>query len=239
MVEIRELLGPTSSNILKHNLLLKDKKTSFYIFSQDVYGWENWLNKNDIPFTDNAEELMVEAADKIGLSKEQYANYLEGSGSEYSIPCCVYKENKEGWNGNVVAWAHVLNIYPEHRDNCPSYIRDQVSDHTKEYQGNLKKDEKPLKQHKEEVDAKKRPARKYSGLKEKSELNSEDKILEKRLALLGRELVQKIGSKQGSWKRLSGKAKYRIDLNITNNTMRIYSKERGDIPLSTGQKLAE
>ena len=52
------------------------------------------------------------------------------------------------------------------------------------------------------------------------------------LAYLGRELVNsQLGENQGNQRNVNGEVQYRISVNLADNTMRIYAKDRGDNPI--------
>ena len=55
--------------------------------------------------------------------------------------------------------------------------------------------------------------------------------LDTNLAQLGREIVTRIGEEQDGQRSVNGKVKYRISINLADNTMRIYAKDRGDEPI--------
>ncbi|MEL7333323.1 MAG: hypothetical protein AAFN12_13840, partial [Cyanobacteria bacterium J06560_2] len=55
--------------------------------------------------------------------------------------------------------------------------------------------------------------------------------LDTSLAQLGREIVARIGEEQDGQRNVNGKVKYRISINLTDNTMRIYAKDRGNEPI--------
>ena len=52
------------------------------------------------------------------------------------------------------------------------------------------------------------------------------------LAYLGRELVNSpLGENQGNQRNVNGEVQYRISVNLANNTMSVYAKDRGDNPI--------
>ena len=55
--------------------------------------------------------------------------------------------------------------------------------------------------------------------------------LDTNLAQLGREIVARIGEEQDGQRSVNGKVKYRISINLTDNTMRIYARDRGEEPI--------
>ncbi|MEL6881565.1 MAG: hypothetical protein AAFP09_13635 [Cyanobacteria bacterium J06607_10] len=60
--------------------------------------------------------------------------------------------------------------------------------------------------------------------------------LDTNLAQLGREIVAHIGEEQDGQRNVNGKVKYRISINLTDNTMRIYARDRGEEPILVDAK---
>ncbi|MEL6903483.1 MAG: hypothetical protein AAFP07_21315, partial [Cyanobacteria bacterium J06606_4] len=168
---------------------------------------------------------------------------------EQAIPACVYKGAEDesiDFNGDVVAWGHLFNLQPSLAVYCPPEMKEKVGDRIDQYRDRFPKEraaqptqeqdwrteestseesasgwkvDEPLVDSSPQTDE---PTRSQTGSANQLDTN---------LAQLGREIVARIGEEQDGQRNVNGKVKYRISINLADNTMRVYAKDRGDEPI--------
>ena len=251
-IHLRDLLAPTASSVFNHGSIFKnDRELSLWLCAQDIFGWHKWLRARHVPFEGNANEMLYEAGDKLLFSRTETDEVLATARVDEAIPACVYKGDEDesiDFNGDVVAWGHLFNLQPELAVYCPPEMKAKVGDHIDEYHDRVPKKkvaqptqdkdwrteestatadtntwkvDKPLVDSQPQTDE-------PDDLSQTAESTTE---LDNNLAQLGREIVARIGEEQDGQRNVNGKVKYRISINLADNTMRIYAKDRGDEPI--------
>ena len=256
-IHLRDLLAPTASSVLNQGTVFKDdRRLSLWLFAQDAFGWRNWLKTRQVPFTDDANEMLYEAGEQLLFSKAETDEVLATARIDQAIPACVYKGDEDesiDFNGDVVAWAHLFSLQPSLADYCPPEIKATVSDRIDEYRQQFPKERATQPTRKEgwrsvetasttSADAWKvdnplvdSPPPKVEILETANEPDlskAESRTqLDTNLAQLGREIVARIGEEQDGQRSVNGKVKYRISISLADNTMRIYARDRGEEPI--------
>ena len=256
-IRIRDLLAPTASGVLNQGTVFKDdRRLSLWLFAQDAFGWQNWLKTRQVPFADNANEMLYEAGERLLFSSAETDQVLATARIDQAIPACVYKGDEDesiDFNGDVIAWAHLFNLQPSLAAYCPPEIRTTVSDHIDQHRQHFPKEratqpargetwhsEKPASTTAADVWKVDEPI--VDGPLPKAEIletaNEPDLSkaesttqLDTNLAQLGREIVARIGEEQDGQRSVNGKVKYRISISLADNTMRIYARDRGEEPI--------
>ena len=257
-IHLRDLLAPTASSVLEHGSVFKnDRRLSLWLFSQDVFGWRNWLQARQVPFEGNANEMLYEAGDKLLFSRTETDEVLATARVDQAIPACVYKGDEDesiDFNGDIVAWGHLFNLQPSLAAYCPPEMKARVGVGAASPQENridqyrdLVPKEKPVQPTQEQgwhtdkttstaatntlkVDEPLVYSPPQTDEPDLSQVESTTQ-LDTNLAQLGREIVARIGEEQDGQRNVNGKVKYRISINLADNTMRIYAKDRGDEPI--------
>ena len=257
-IHLRDLLAPTASSILNQGSVFKDdRRLSLWLFAQDAFGWQNWLKARHVPFEGDTYEMFYEAGEQLLFSKAETDEVLGTACIDQAIPACVYKGDEDesiDFNGDVVAWAHLFSLQPSLAAYCPPEIRTTVSDHIGQYRQQFPKERatQPAPRRKDwrstepasttAADAWKVdepivdnsppkveiPATANEPALSKTESTAQ---LDTNLAQLGREIVARIGKEQDGQRCVNGKVKYRISISLTDNTMRIYARDRGEEPI--------
>jgi len=256
-IHLKDLLAPTASSILNQGSVFKDdRRLSLWLFAQDAFGWQNWLKARHVPFGGDTYEMFYEAGDQLLFSRAEADEVLGTARIDQAIPACVYKGDEDesvDFNGDVVAWAHLFNLQPSLADYCPPEIRTTVSDRISQYRQQFPKEKATQPAQKEDwhseepasttaADAWKVNEPLTDSPPQKVEIpqtaNEPDLSkaestaqLDTNLAQLGREIVARIGEEQDGQRNVNGKVKYRISINLTDNTMRIYARDRGEKPI--------
>lgn len=249
-ITLKELLAPSASSILNEGRVVRDDKSrSLWLLAQDAFGWQNWLSEREIPFEGNAQELFYQAAEKLRLSREEADDVLKSTRTEKAIPACVYKGNEDesiDGKGDVVAWGHLFNLKPTFSTYCPPEIKADVSHYIAQYRQHVPKPnrtpERPQ-QAFEKPETSDIPSKGNQTTPEAPSLKSPtiekgypvkataSQSLNTSLAQLSREIVDRMGEQQGGQRNVNGNVKYRISVNLRDNTMRIYARDRGDEPI--------
>lgn len=219
---LRQLLAPTASSVLENGSVVRnDKALSLWLLGQDVYGWRNWLRRNAVPFEDRADDIFYEASRKLNMSEVDAEAALSAVGAEQAIPACVFKGNMDesvDGNGDIAAWSHVLKLSPSLSTYCPPKLQVSVEQRAKEYGSKVKADTSTKPSIKRPVEA-------------RSPSTTTSHQRDKKLAQLGREIVEQLGDEQANMKTVVGRVRYRISVDLSDNTMRIYDKQRGTQPI--------
>lgn len=256
-IHLRDLLAPTASSILNQGSVFKDdRKLSLWLFAQDAFGWQNWLKTRQVPFDGDPHDLFYEAGEQLLFSRAEADKVFATVGTDQAIPACVYKGDEDesiDFNGDVVAWGHLFNLEPSTVGYCPPDIRATVGEHIDKYREIFPK-AKPAQSSRDKNwrfdDAASEAAENEGNTDEPLADEAPQKIeipgsavspdlsqaesavqLDKNLSLLGREIVGRIGEEQDGQRHVKGKVKYRISINLADNTMRIYAKDRGVEPI--------
>ncbi|MEM6452514.1 MAG: hypothetical protein AAF703_19630 [Cyanobacteria bacterium P01_D01_bin.105] len=257
-IHLRDLLAPTASSVFNHGSVFKDdRELSLWLCAQDIFGWRNWLQARQVPFEGNANEMLYEAGDKLLFSRTETDEVLATARVDQAIPACVYKGDEDesiDFNGDVVAWGHLFNLQPALAAYCPPEMKAKVG------VGAASPKENRIDQYRDRVPKKKvaQPTQKQGWRTrettstadtntwkvdkplvdsqpqtDESDLSRVESTtqLDTDLAQLGREIVARIGEEQDGQHNVTGKVKYRISINLADNTMRIYAKDRGDEPI--------
>lgn len=251
-IPLEDLLAPTASSVLKHGTVIQDDpRRSLWLFAQDAFGWQNWMEQNDMPFSGSADDLLQQAAGKLSLSEKDISDFLATNNFYDAVPACVYKGNQEEGNGNTVAWSHVFNLSPDlARQACPPDVEQTVFNHIGSYRKRVPKQVQtpvsrqspiptgmPKPKPSQQLDSNSNypfsssSAPKSESPRQVNSISKQKEQLDGKLATLGREIVDKLGDEQDGQRKFSGKVKYRISVNLSDNTMRIYAKDRGDMPI--------
>ena len=249
-IHLRELLAPTANSVFNHGSVFKDdRRLSLWLCAQDIFGWRNWLQARHVPFEGDTYEMFYEAGDKLLFSRAEADEVLGTARIDQAIPACVYKGDEDesiDFNGDIVGWGHLFSLQPALAAYCPPEMKARVGDRIDQYrdlvpkkkpaqptqeQGwrteettstdatNTWKGNEPLVGSSSQTDE---PTRSQTGSANQLDTN---------LAQLGREIVARIGEEQDGQHNVNGKVKYRISINLADNTMRIYAKDRGDEPI--------
>ena len=240
-IHLEELLAPTASSILSEGKVVKDDPYhSLWLLAQDAFGWENWLRDYQIPFQGSAHDLFQRAREALELSEEEADAVLKKAHVNHAIPACIYKGNQDesiNGNGDLVAWAHLLKLKPSLSVFCPPETKESVT----EYFGHHRKhtvqaertEEAPAVAASGQSQNVEEKRSHYSVLRTKPARPVPARHLQKSLnttlANLGRELVDsQLGEIQGNQRNVNGEVQYRISVNLADNTMHIYAKDRGN-----------
>ena len=235
-VSLRDLLTPTAKEILNRGKVVKDRDRSLWLLAQDLFGWRNWLEARDVPFTGDPEQIFSEAGRKLRFSDDEASQILKMARVKRAIPSCVYKGNEDeevGYNGDIPAWAHVFNLEPSLAGYCPPEIKETVASHIDQYRQFVPKEPK---QKPKGISLQNELGQnnKTPGTDKKAQTAVESQIDKKHLdatfAKLGREIAR-FGEVKDGHREVDGKVRYRILINLNSNTMRIYDKDRGEEPI--------
>lgn len=244
-IHLRDLLAPTASSVFNHGSVFKDdRELSLWLCAQDIFGWRNWLQARHVPFEGNANEMLYKAGDKLLFSRTETDEMLAAARVDQAIPACVDKGDEDesiDFNGDIVGWGHLFSLQPSLAAYCPPEMKAKVGDHIEQYRDlapkkkpaqpaqdmdwrteestNTWKGNEPLVGSSSQTDE---PTRSQTGPANQLDTN---------LAQLGREIVARIGEEQDGQRNVNGKVKYRISINLADNTMRVYAKDRGDEPI--------
>ena len=249
-IHLRDLLAPTASSVLNQGTVFKDdRRLSLWLFAQDAFGWQNWLNTRQVPFADNANEMLYEAGERLLFSRAETDEVLATARIDQAIPACVYKGDEDesiDFNGDVVAWAHLFSLQPSLATYCPPEIKATVSDRIDQYRDRVPK--KKIAQPTQDQDWRTEettstvaantwkldePLVDSPPQTDEPDLSQAKSTtqLDTNLAQLGREIVARIGEEQDGQRSVNGKVKYRISISLADNTMRIYARDRGEEPI--------
>ena len=256
-IHLKDLLAPTASSVLNQGSVFKDdRRLSLWLFAQDAFGWRNWLQTRQVPFEGDANEMLYEAGDKLLFSRAEADEVLATARIDQAIPACVYKGDEDesiDFNGDIVAWGHLFNLQPSLAEYCPPEMKVAVGDRIDQYRDLFPKEKtaQPTRDKDrrfgdsvagaaanewtvDEPFADEVPQK--IGTPERAaspDLSQADSAvqLDRNLAQLGREIVGRIGEEQDGQHHVHGKVKYRISINLADNTMRIYAKDRGREPI--------
>ena len=249
-IHLRELLAPTASSVLNQGAVFKDdRRLSLWLFAQDAFGWRNWLKTRQVPFTDDANEMLYEAGEQLLFSRAETDEVLATARIDQAIPACVYKGDEDesiDFNGDVVAWAHLFSLQPSLATYCPPEMKARVGDRIDEYRDRVPK--KKITQPTQDQDWRTEettstvaantweldePLVDSPPQTDEPDLSQAKSTtqLDTNLAQLGREIVARIGEEQDGQRSVNGKVKYRISISLTDNTMRIYARDRGEEPI--------
>ena len=251
-IHLRDLLAPTASSVFNHGSIFKDdRELSLWLCAQDIFGWHNWLRARHVPFEGNANEMLYEAGDKLLFSRTETDEVLATARIDQAIPACVYKGDEDesiDFNGDVVAWGHLFSLQPSLAAYCPPEMKARVGDRIDQYRDLVpkKKAAQPTQKQGWRTEGSTSTADTTTwGMDEPlvdsppqtdepddlSQAAESTTELDNNLAQLGREIVARIGEEQDGQHNVNGKVKYRISINLADNTMRVYAKDRGDEPI--------
>lgn len=244
-VKLKNLLTPRSQRLINEAILTKeDENLSLWLLTQDAFGWQNWMRDNRLTVEGSAENIVIAAGKAIGWEEQETKLYLSkpdlflGSAE----PACVFKGNQEdSGKGSVVAWAHLFGLNPEFSKQCPKELRKDVVEHINTHRKDNPKVKstapvrtKPSKDkdHKESEDsASVTPDLQEPIAIEEGEQQTDAISKNINFAMLGREIIKYKGEENKGSRITEGQAGYKISVNISDNTMRIYSRKRGQEPI--------
>ena len=202
------------------------------------------MRDNRLSTEGSAESIVITAGKAIGWEKDKVELYLSKPALhlDSAEPACVFKGNQNGTGkGSIVAWAHLFGLNPEFSEQCPVGLRKDVVEHINTHrEGNPKVKPTPNIKQNISKDADSRKLEHPNGAATyaektvevgKGKLQVSDISRNTTFAELGRVIVEQKGKESRGSRITEGQAGYKISVNITDNTMRIYSRKSGKEPI--------
>ena len=125
-VSLYNVITPTSKEILNGTDIKGDRSESLTTLANDVYGWENWLNENNIIYNGNSDDLIRESGQKLGLDDERIERIIKSIDTDS-------RPSAESQGGDISCWK---KIYKLDKNQVPSHIKKEISGDFKSNQSN-------------------------------------------------------------------------------------------------------
>lgn len=132
-IDLEKLITPNAKQILYGNSTSGDRSADLAAFIQEVYGWLNWCNQNNIPFSGDAYDLSSQAGEALGIDLDRIDRILDG----IDLDNCIPAAEEEG--GTEACWKKIKSLDKAiYRNNCQDSIKNEIDSEQKKYaEGNI------------------------------------------------------------------------------------------------------
>lgn len=118
-IDLEKLINPNAKQILYGNSS-GDRSADLAAFIQEVYGWLNWCNKNNIPFSGDAYDLSSQAGEALGIDSDRRERIVDGIDLENCVPAAFQY-------GDIPCWKKIKGADKEvWKSKCPQDIFDEM-----------------------------------------------------------------------------------------------------------------
>ena len=126
-IDLEKLINPNAKQILCGNSTSGDRSADLAAFIQEVYGWVNWCNQNNIPFSGDAYDLSSQAGEALGIDSARIVRIVDGIAKENCIPAAFQY-------GDIPCWKKIKAADKEvWKSKCPKDIKDEIVKSQSEY----------------------------------------------------------------------------------------------------------
>ncbi len=130
-IDLEKLITPNAKQILYGNSTSGDRSADLAAFIQEVYGWLNWCNQNNVPFSGDAYDLSSHAGEALGIDSDRIDRILDG----IDLDNCIPAAEEEG--GTEACWKKIKSLDKAiYRNNCQDSIKNEIDSEQKKYAEN-------------------------------------------------------------------------------------------------------
>jgi len=235
-ITLENLYSPAVKGILKGQVL-NNEQTSLFRVVNEAKGWQNWLEANQVPFEGTAYDSAHNASQVLNLENEFQRLWPRVEPDTDLRPSAHFK------GGDVACWQKVAGLdYGVFQQCCPGEVQADVVEAIKSHSKQQPHRRDPP-QERVRSDHHPPPVQplQVHQVPDGGESNSSPKpgggdvrpgqARDLYFAELARTIVGVAGTQYQDQRTLEGKTKYRISLNLTTNTLQVFSKDRGEMPI--------
>lgn len=95
-VYLIDLISENNRRIYDGEPVSNDKSESLATLLNELYGWVNWCNENNIPIIDNARDLAIYAGGKLGIDGDKINRIIDGHDSVNCHPAIFSVKGDDG-----------------------------------------------------------------------------------------------------------------------------------------------
>jgi Predicted P-loop ATPase and inactivated derivatives len=88
-IELFSCVTPAVQSIITGNPESDDRSADITKAAKELYGWENWLNANQINFKGSADNLINDCGDVFGIDSDRIERIKKSINSASCLPACV------------------------------------------------------------------------------------------------------------------------------------------------------
>ncbi|OKH56267.1 hypothetical protein NIES2101_00335 [Calothrix sp. HK-06] len=89
--------------------------------ANEVYGWRNWLNNNQISFIDNSDDLINRAGESLGIDSDRIQRVIKPIDSNNVVPAAEFM------GGDKACWKRIRKLDKKiFNENCPRDVKNEI-----------------------------------------------------------------------------------------------------------------
>jgi hypothetical protein len=120
-IEVRKLLSNNASQVLAGENIKSDRSASLTLLIQEIAGWENQLNSDNIGVSDNLNYLVFEAGEALGLESDRLVRIFDTVNTANCKPSIWFVEGSKG------CWKKIKTVDEKIFDAlCPVDIKEEI-----------------------------------------------------------------------------------------------------------------